>query len=344
MRLGVLRTSFSGVSRLVQGSRAFAVLVLIAGTAAQTPQPTAAQLFAKAFQQGVQEVADGQTGQAMQDVNRAGIEAGMGSDQIKAAIEKMKEIGLQWNKEQTPSGTFTVDLGTVYPGVPYLNNFPVTNGCHSAQEATITYPNPMPLTSVRHRRVVPVPPLKTVLEPMQLKYPPDPPDAYEYPVCTLHVGELTAHHSGGLTVEDTAAGTLTYNCHEADRKYIILVCVEHGPGGGGGGGGGKPKPAPKKGSLPPLDLVSSVPRSPCERLWNQGVFVSSSPITSADQCLAYLQEQAHLLFDDYLKSNRAADPLGWAWVPTGAAIDGLSVQQILLFRQQVITDLLQSGA
>jgi len=243
----------------------------------------------------------------------------------------------QCNESAAEGGslTFSWDMGMVYPGFPYDTLFPVHNGCRIGTVATITYPNPpIPLNGLK---IVELGPYQTKNVLMTLQYPRDPVGAYPDAFCTLHAGKLTAIHKG---VTDPTCPS-TYCCGDARREYRILLCLYHGPAGGDSGGG-KPKPAPKKGGGPPgPELLSA---SPCEHFWTTGIFVASQDVRTPEYCLAYIRQMAHQLFDEFLKANRAANPQQWAWVPTGAAIDSLSISEIMSLRQQIVADLLKSGA
>jgi hypothetical protein len=226
------------------------------------------------------------------------------------------------------------DMGMIYPGFPYETLFPVDNGCRIGTEATIAYPNPpIPIDGLK---IVPLAPYEHRKVHMTLQYPRDQVSSPD-PFCTLHAGTLTAIHEGVLD-----HGTnFEYICSGAKREYKIILCLYHGPGGGDSGSG-KPKPIQKKTGGPPgLQLLSA---SPCETFWNSSVFAPSKDAKTPEYCLDYFRQMAHQLFDEFLKTNRAANPQQWAWVPTGAAIDSLSIDQILDLRKQIVAALLKSGA
>jgi hypothetical protein len=65
------------------------------------------------------------------------------------------------------------------------------------------------------------------------------------------------------------------------------------------------------------------------------VFTPSGQIRTPEDCAAYIRAEAHNLFDKLLAPYRAANPADWAWVPTGAAIDQLTVEQILTIKNLV---------
>jgi len=260
---------------------------------------------------------------------------GMSDSEIQAVLDKINALSQEAlqngrsadTQAQGQSGTLLMDLGVVYPGFPYESLFPVHNGCRVEQEATIVYPNPMPLHG---QTIVPVPPYSTRKVLMTLQYPREPLNAYPKAFCEIKVGQLTSVHPGFTSHN--------YTCDSAKREYDIVVALCHGFGADGGGGG-KPKPTPQKPGPPTPDLLSA---SPCERFWQTGIFTPSQDVKIPSYCLDYFRQMAHKLFDRFLQENRAASPHAWAWVPTGAAIDSLSLLQIMTLRQQIVADLLKS--
>jgi hypothetical protein len=257
---------------------------------------------------------------------------GMGPD--AQALKRRAE-----QAKANPSGDFTWDLGMVYPGVVYRPPFPLSNGCPFEQLATIAYPNSIPLTGPdgSSPTQVGVPP-GTITELLRLYYPPDTtpsPNAF----CTMEAGLLTAiHHEDQKKVPGG-----TYTCYEAKRTFLISACVYHGPGGddGGGGGGGKKK-SPETNGQP--TTPNQARTNACATYWATNHFVPSSEAPTPEACTDYIRQQAHLMFDQYLNTNRVADPARWAWVPTGSAIDSLSVEQIMADKVKVLGQLIQPAS
>jgi hypothetical protein len=263
-----------------------------------------------------------------------------------ANLQKLIAQQQQNQQNQNSSGSGDWFLGQIWPGVAYNTTYPLTNNCHIGQTANFSYPSSsptaggayIPLTSPMPNPVG-VGPNSTVPVPMVLQYPelPPPPPTAPPPLCWPKMAPITSVHMQSETAEGTGAGTYVYTCDGTQATYTIYLCLwDQAPPQQPGGGDKPKKPGPQD---LPNPLGSSAQGSPCENLWNFDIFVPSEQIQSPQHCLNYIREQAHILFDQGLQPYRSADPTKWAWVPTGSAIDNLSVQQILVFKAVIYNDL-----
>jgi len=290
---------------------------------------------------------------AQDALNHALVDAGIDPQspvafqQVEDAMAKLQKIQQQaqqnGNTNQNPSGTGSWYFGKIYHGVKYNTSYPLTNNCRIPQNVTITYPPNIPLAGPQN---VEVPAHTKISVPMVLEYPPFPPVPPGGPQPDMlfwpQIGSIESLHRKTQTSRQTAAGTYVYVCHEAQITYKVRVDLFNGPtpepqggGGGGGGGGGKKKPGPSDKQQPEQQTASSA----CTGLWDFNQFTATPEVHSAAECANYIREQAHLLFDTMLQPYRSADPSRWAWVPTGTAIDLLSVQQIMSLKTVVQEDL-----
>jgi hypothetical protein len=267
------------------------------------------------------------------------------------AVTKLQKIIDQQQKaqqNQNNSGTGDWVFGKIWPGVAYNAIYPLTNKCHIGQMVNITYPlnmgnqDDVPLTGPA---TVAVPGNSTVNVAMVLQYPalPPPPPTAPPPMCWPAINDITSAHMQTSKAESAPGGTTVYTCYGTQVTYNIYLCLWDQAPPEQGGGPGKPKKPKPKDEPKPLSPASQPQSSACENLWDFGIFVPSGEFKSPSDCTAYMREQAHLLFDQRLQADRSLNPAKWGWLPTGPAIDSLSVQQILVLKAVAMKDLSAAG-
>jgi len=305
----------------------FAVALVNASGLTTTQQQNAPLSSSEAYQKLAVKAANGEYDekQAQADLVAEGkVDEYAARQELQKIAEKAKKSGKDPSKEQNPSGTGDWDFGAVYAGNTYKANYPLENGCKVGQQVTITYPTRLPLTGPT---TVEVPAKSKIDVPMALKFPPPQEAAFvgQNTMCKIMADVLVSVHPELKRVENTPAGKYTYICHQMQRVYTVSLCLYNlkPPDNGGGGGGGKPK---KK-------------TPACARLWYSDQFFPTKEIRAPEDCRDEIRDSSHEFFDLMMKPVRAADPGKWAWLPDAAAIDRMSVHQLLTLKQVALEDI-----
>lgn len=256
------------------------------------------------------------------------------------------------------------DLGKIDPGQSHTYEYQLSNACKPCQPATFKYPQDQP--AAINGDYVPLTGPKKVYVPgedkcpetsplpveMTLEYPypppagspaltPPPNDPDDKTACSLRSGFLTVVHDQLIWDDppDSTGGFMRHICQAAEETYLVTACLgQHWPDAPLQGGALKKRPKSTKkvpAGLSPPD------GSTCSNLWYFNVFVPSGDIRTPEDCAKYIRAEAHHLFDNLRLRYPAAD---WAFVPTGPAIDQLTVEQILAIKVRVFDDLTKLAA
>ena len=248
------------------------------------------------------------------------------------------------------------DLGEIPPGVTLKLEYTASNGCEKFEFQPVEFHYPFEDAKPGMPGYIPLdgpldvsvkfgqPDLVNLEMGYPLPPPPppgSPPPKPQVPVdpsnpnnCVSHWGILKVVHPYDYSWESLPNGdSLLHQCLPAEEHYLVTLCLLPYYSGPPGGGSKAKKPRQPARKLP-LGLVSP-DGSACSNLWYFGVFHPSPPINTPQDCAVYIRAEAHNLFDKLLAPYRAKDAAAWAWVPTGAAIDQLTVEQILIIKSLV---------